>query len=300
MRGFVIIIAICLIIFFSSVIISAGIFDSFEITGKASNQPTNVSVSVTGVSQAQIIFVSSISNQNPTEASYTDVLFSVHVYDPDGVSDLNDSSVKANFTRGGEPVRQNLTCTLVNDFNLNSANYSCSVKMWYFDDAGGWNVSVSASDLGNLSTVYNSSTSFTYNQLKSLIISPNSLSWSTLTSGSINQTSNNDPTLVNNTGNYNGTINVNAINLLGETTPSSRLDANNFTAFYSDPVVCASGINLVNATSTTITGTFANRGNLSIGSGIGQEEIFYCIPKVPLISSQTYSTTQGGSWAILY
>ena len=133
-----------------------------------------------------------------------------------------------------------------------------------------------------------------------MVISPNSLSWSTLTSGSINQTSNNDPTLINNTGNFNGTINVNAINLLGETTSSNRLDANNFTAFHTDSVVCASGITLVNATSTTINNTFANRGNLSIGGGVGQEEIFYCIPKVPLISSQTYSTTQGGSWAILY
>jgi len=154
--------------------VSAGFFDFIDgITGRASSQPTNVSVSVAGTTKAQITFVSSIPNIDANESSYRVVEFNVHMYDADGVNDLNDTSVFANFTREGEAVREtNSYCSLENDVDANTANYSCSINMWYWDENGDWNVSIRGKDLGNGSEVYNTSTTFQYNLLSAMVISP--------------------------------------------------------------------------------------------------------------------------------
>lgn len=287
-----------LVLFFSITFASAGIFDA--ITGKASIQPTNVTLFITGATQLEVFFVSPLPSVNPTELNYTDVTFDVYVKDSDGVDDINDSSVMAQFQRSGEPLREDVLCIHQNDIDLTSANYSCTIRMWYFDDAGGWFINASATDLGNGTRVYNDTTNMTYNQLKAMVITPEVLTWDALGSGSTDQKSNNDPTVVNNTGNYDGDVKVNAIDLLGQTVSSDFIPANNFTSHTADPTVCISGTVLSNATSVSIAGSDANRGNLSIGGGAGQEELFYCIPLVPLVSSQTYSTDIGGPWTIIY
>jgi len=281
---------------------SAGIVEFLQktITGRATSQLTNVSLNVVGTNPAQIIYVSPISAVNPTELSYTNVSFEVRVYDPDGAGDINTSSVYANFSKSGETTRVSQMCVKDSDLDAYTSNFSCLIQMWYWDGNGVWNVNVQASDIGNKSIVTNTTTSFTYNLLKAMVISPNALTWPSLYTGSTNEKSNNDPTVINNTGNYNGTINLIAINLLGETNPSSMIPANNFTTSNNDGTVCSSGTVLVNGTSTAISGTSANRGNLSAGGGAGQENLYYCIPLVPNVPSQTYSTQLGGSWTVLY
>ena len=62
---------------------------------------------------------------------------------------------------------------------------------------------------------------------------------------------------------------------------------------------CSSLINLVNDTTVTIPLSDSNPGNLS-SFPLGIEEVYYCIPLVPPISSQTYSTEIGGSWIVGY
>jgi len=66
-----------------------------------------------------ITFVSNISNTDPTEAGVTNVEFFITMTDTDGVADLNDSSVTANFTfsSAGEATRENTTCVLVGDLD---------------------------------------------------------------------------------------------------------------------------------------------------------------------------------------
>ena len=290
-----------LLIVFSISIVSAGFSDWFtSITGNSANQPTNVSAAILGTTQAQIIFVSPISATTPIEATTVNVTFNVHMKDTDGVADLNDTSVMANLSRTGETRRVSGICALANDIDTTTANYSCSVYMWYWDGNGDWNVTVLGNDLGNLSWASNISTIFTYNLLRAMVIAPPALTWASLSVGATNQTSNNDPTIVNNTGNYNSSINVTAINLIGETTPSYVLPANNFTISRTTGGAECIGSAMVNATARTVIGTVANRGNLSVGSGSGQENLYYCIPFVPIIPTQTYSTAAGGSWTISY
>lgn len=287
--------------------VSADFFD--WITGKASNQPTNVSVTITGSNPVVVEFVlnNTIGVASPTEANVTNLNFEVHVSDADGVDDINDTSVTFNFSKAGEPLRFNSSvCTHVGDIDATTANYTCSTDMFFFDDAGTWSIGVGANDVGNGTAQYNNTQTFVYSQLKALVVSPPSLTWATLSSGSLNQSSNNDPTVINNTGNFNGTINVTGVNLLGETTPSNYIDVANFTvglATGSD-IECdtddSDGASLVNGTAAVILNSVSNRGNLSAGSGAGQENFYYCIPQVPTVPSQTYSTDAGGSWTIIY
>ncbi len=296
-KGLMIVLSLTLV--FSILFVSAGWLN--KITGHATNQPTNVSVGVTGV---QPVTVGPVDNTTltggvtPTELGTSNVLVYVQICDPDGVSDLNDSATDVEFINGS--TTREGSCSHVGDIDSNCANYSCNGDLYYWDTPGTWIINISGSDLGNQSTIFNDTYTFKYNQLKAMVISPDSLTWATLSSGSTNEKANNDPTIVNNTGNYNGTVDINAIDLLGEITPSQKIPADNFTADPADGSVCGSGTVLNNGTDITITGTYANRGNLSAGGGAGQEEIYYCIPNVPLVSSQQYSTSQGGSWTIKY
>lgn len=302
----VLILGLCMVfaVLLVSSIASAGFFDNFKktITGKATSQATNLTVGVVGANKAQVNFVSSVSATNPTEATVTTISFNAHMYDADGVADLNDTSVSANFTRAGEPTRLNSSCIFKNDVDANTANYSCSIEMWYYDENGDWNITVTGTDYGNLSFAQNVSTVFQFNLLKALVISPSIVSWSTLQPNTLNQTSSNDPVTINNTGNYNSTIQINAIGLIGENDGAYQIFAGNFSiglATNANSTECDDTL-MVNATNTVVSGSVSNRGNISAGSGLAQEDFYYCITEIGAIASQTYSTLSGGSWTVLY
>jgi hypothetical protein len=300
----IIVIFICLILLVTVSMVSAGLLDWLKktVSGKVSQQPTNITITVSGVNPAIIESVSGIPNTDPVEEDNRSITFYVTMYDADGVSDLNDTSVSSNFTMPGETARESGTCGLVGDIDSNRANYSCMINMWYWDGAGNWTITVRGKDLGNGSWAYNTSTQFQYNLLRAMLITPDVLTWPAITPGADNQTSDNDPTTVNNTGNYNETLEVNAIDLAGESNPSYKIYSENFTVGLTTgggTPECI-GTQLQNATYVSITNSDANPGNLSLGGGSGQEDFYYCITKVPSLSSQTYSTSQGGSWIIRY
>lgn len=276
---------------------SAESFTDFikRVTGQASSQPQNVSISVAGVNPV-VVEVPTLS-ANPTENTFTTVSFTANVSDPNGVNDIIDSSVSPQISDG--TTTRTGSCSWSQDISSTKANYSCSVIMWYFDPAGpSWNTRVQATDLGN-GTLVNGTAIFTYGELMAMTISPSLLLWATVIPGSTNQMSTNDPTVISNTGNYNGLVSVRAINLLGETINTEMIVAGNFTSGPTSGSECSATV-LSNATKISIAGSNSNPGNLSQGGGVGQEQIYYCIPSVPSVSSQIYSTTQGGSWFVEY
>lgn len=284
---------------------TAGLSPDFwkKITGWASSQPTNVSITVSGANPVTISWVETITAQDPVENNKKTISFIFTASDEDGAADIDITSGQAQFQKTGETSRQNLSCVSETPSG-NQLNFTCSIDMWYWDINGTWTINVSANDLGNQTRQYNISTTFTYNLLKAMVISPNSLTWAAVSPGDTNQTSNSDPTTINNTGNYNSTIQLTGIDLAGETISTEYIHAGNFSVGINTggtpPVEC-SGTTLVNATAATISNTIANRGNLSAGGGAGQEQLYYCIKQIPSgISSQTYSTSTGGSWTIAY
>lgn len=285
--------------------VSAALSDFFKITGKVSSQPTNVSVSFKDKYPCEIVYVSPIANVNPLEGTLTTVNFSLMVYNFDKEYDMNFSSVFANFSFGGE-TRGQVQCVNTQNITKRDYNFSCSVDMWYWDSPGAWSVNTVCSDIGNGTLAYNTSTTFTYNQLKAMLTAPEALTWPVLEIGAENQTSNNDPSTINNTGNYNGTIEVTAYDLLGQDDPTEIIAASNFTSglltgALEECIEPTSADRLLNNSAVTITNSIPNPGNLSINDGSGQEELYYCIPVVPNVTSQTYSTNASNlAWLIAY
>ncbi len=285
------------------VTISSFVSSSFwsDITGKATSQnvATNISVGV-----PKITFVGAPSAQNPTENSFLPIIFYATANDGAGASVL--SNMTANFTIAGNPVRSNSSCVKVGNIDSNNVNYSCTVNLWYFDTSGTWNIGVAVNDTyGN--NAYNTTQTFTYNQLSAFVLGPGSLSWNAFAPGSQNQTPTNGPLILNNTGNKPitvGNIQINGTNLRGETDSTKAIWANNISLSTftggSPPVEC-------NSTSTNMSaGGFVGiavatlgTGNLTLNNGTGQSRLYPCIKIAGAeLTSQSYSTANESSWTV--
>ena len=243
---------------------------------------------------------------DPEEDSVVFITFNFTATDTDGASNINVSSAQGRFQLTGETTRLNTSCVNWSSQG-NDVNFTCTIGMYYFDkNDPSWTINVTIKDNSDAGGE-NSSTTFQYNQLIAIKISPNSFSFD-VEIGAVNQTSNNDPTLINNTGNFDvtlGNVQINAIDLAGEDVSTEFIFAANFSVDIdtggSPPAEC-DGTSLVNGTYTGITNSILPPGNHSLNyqnETSGQEQLFYCIKEVPSdISSQTYSTTGLGSWTI--
>ena len=280
--------------------ISGNILD--WITGRAT-QPTNVSITISAV---QLNWTSTISDQNITEngINYTTFYFTAAIPGGD-VTDLNDSSARANFTRAGESTRENLTCSWVEDIGADTANYSCTIGKWYWDGAGDWNITAAVADI-NENWGVNDSTTFTLLETTAFAASPNALTWPTIKAGDTNSVSNNDPSLLNNTANKDiaiGDINISALDLHGETDDTYYIDSVNFTTDIDTGAEAeCDGDILSNNTYVSITSAILTAGNNSLNYGnetSGQEQLYYCLVEANnSLIAQAYSTDLLGSWTI--
>ncbi len=290
-----------LCVLFLASLTSAGLFDWFgNITGRAVSDTTTLSITV-GNNVPTVSAVQAISSQTPSEVGIKTVTFNFNVTDADGVVNINDSSAAAQFERGGETTRLNTSCVWVTDHLPNTAEYTCSIDMLYFDGSGSWTVNASGSDI-NDAEGRNTSTSFTYTLLTSMVMSPTAMAWPALSLTDTDTGSNNDPVVVNNTGNAVGSsINITGLDLQGVTITSEYIYSENFSV----GIVTegCSGTVLVNDTSTGIASSALEKGNNSINAGdatSGQEELFFCLKGLPQeISSQDYSSAGTGPWTIM-
>jgi hypothetical protein len=282
-------------------LVSAGFFDVFSdardmVTGMATSGQTALSIVISNTAPS-IPFVMNISSQSITEQGTSQVLFFFTANDSDGVANLNDTSAQVNFTKSGSSARTNSSCALVGDLDAYSANYSCTVSMWYWDAAGNWSINVSIRDNAN-AFGQNVTTEFPLGETTAMVMSPTSLSWGSMSLLAIDQLSNNDPIVINNTGNKNitaGNVKVTAIDMQGATITTEYLNSSNFTVSVTD--ACNVGVYMANNTATAITGATILAGNNSAGDG--QEQLYFCLETVtPGISQQTYSTATSGAWTV--
>ncbi len=246
-----------------------------------------------------IPYVDAISAANPTESGTKAIQFNFTAQDLNGASNLNDSSAAAYFQMAGQTTRSNTSCLPYAAVG-NNKNYTCTIYMWYFDKPGSW--TINATILDN-SQAYgeNSSTTFTYNQLTSMVVSPSSLSWGVLNLTSANVGATNNPLVVNNTGNAEAlSLNVTAYNLVGEQNGNYFIYADNFSV---DNVTAGcSGTSMLNATSVNVTNAVLQRGNNTMNynnATSGQEELYICLRGVPQnLITQSYSSSAYGSWIV--
>ncbi len=279
---------------------SAGLFDWWgNITGKATSDTAALNITV-GNNAPIISNVQFISAQTPSESGVRTVVFNFNVTDADGVENINDSSAAAQFDKTGEISRINNSCVWVKDYSPNTAEYRCSIGMWYYDGSGDWSVNVSAVDI-NGAGARDVSNLFTYNMLTSMVMSPTALGWPALGVANTNIGSNNDPIIVNNTGNDIGlTINVTARNLQGETVDSEYIYAENFSVDILSEG--CSGTHMKNAVSVKVESAVLEKGDNSLNNknaSSGQEELFFCLRELPqTISAQSYSSSGTAPWMI--
>ncbi len=289
----------------------------FPITGM---DTATHDINLTIANTAPVIFnVTNPGAQSITEAGVTNVTFWFRVNEPNGMSDLVNASSYGELNRTGEVRRINSTCAFSREINATVAEYQCRVVgLWWFDGSGEWSMNASIRDAGNSVAINNSVfNNFTLTETTGFVMGPSALTWATMGLNDVNQTSTNDPMLLNNTGNHNttsGNIQNTVINLIGETTAAQYLNASNFTIDLDTGTEGASGAKeclnnastgarMLNNTAVNITGAFLNRGNFTINQGnitSGQEELYYCLDDVSstATSTQSYSTSAGGAWTI--
>ena len=234
----------------------------------------------------------------PLEGDVRLFSFTFNATDAEGTSDLNPATARMEFNYSGEPLRSNYSCSqLLDDTATNTIMFNCSIEMWYFDIPGGWTINVSvADDAGEMAT--NTTTSFVYTSLTAMKMNQSALRWPSLFIGDTNKTANNDAEVINNTGNVNfTTVQITGYDLQGETVGGSFYNISKFTASWASGgdacsggscAECAEarGTTLRNNTARTITAANVTRGNNSAGNG--QEDIYFCIQKVPQIPKQAY------------
>lgn len=253
-----------------------------------------------------INFVSNTSIITITEGGITTMTnITFNVTDANGIGDINNLSAKVRVSLAGEADRVNDSCTPYSSFG-NTITFNCSVNIWYFDGAGTWTVNVSIEDDSN-TYAENRSGTFELLSTTSMTMSPAALTWPTLDLGQINMTSNNDPIIINNTGNKDiasGGVTAEGYNLQGESVDTDFINVKNFTMSVSNGTSDCTGIScfecanpsaiFVNNSARTVGSANITAGNNSIDaldSSSGQETLFVCLRRVPLeIARQTYST----------
>ena len=193
----------------------AGFLDVWNsITGRATTGTADVSITI-GNTAPEINMVQSISAQSVTEASTSAVTFWFVATDADGVANLDDSTAQGRFQRTGEATRSNTSCSWTADINSTSANYTCTIDIWYWDGAGAWTINATIQDINNAGAE-NSSTTFTLQETTAMVMSPTNLTWTSISTSSTDTLSNNDPITINNTANKNitgGNVRVKGIDL---------------------------------------------------------------------------------------
>ncbi|MCH7568294.1 MAG: hypothetical protein IIA87_02630, partial [Nanoarchaeota archaeon] len=256
-------------------------------------------------------------NEGP---SSTTLVINFSVNDAEGIGDLDNSTATLNITRSGEPVRFNNTCSQISSqASGNNANYSCEVIVYWFDLDGEWLINASIKDSAG-EFANNNTEVFNINSLTAFVSGPGNLTFGGINTGDINVTSTNDPLLINNTGNQDfadGSIEINATDLIGEENPAFALWSGNFSVGNvsdgsnaecnfggsgGDSAPNATRMNFTHAGGNFVTIKLANlsRGNFSVNDGqTGQEELFICLLQVGSeISAQPYSTASQGAWTI--
>jgi DNA-directed RNA polymerase specialized sigma24 family protein len=263
--------------------------DIFQYDTTAANNPPTIE------------WVEAITSQNPIDDTTRSITFNFTATDQEGASDINISTAESRFQLAGEATRSNLSCVNWSQSG-NDVNFTCNISMWYFDKADtSWVINVTIRD-NSAEYAENSSTTFQYNTLTAMKMSPISLEWDEINLTDTDTGSNNDPIVVNNTGNDEAlNINVTALDLRGEEQTSYYIYAANFTV-ENESEGCTAGTTMSNATSLNVTSAILYRGNHSLhykNATSGQEELFFCLKEIPSENpAQSYSSSAFGAWEI--
>jgi len=270
-----------------------------EFTGQATSEEVGLKINVTGgnaptveILEGTITDVSAGLNEAP---SLTTVSLAVKITGQEGLGNINDSTIWAVFTKSGEETRS-ISCIRDNPKDTEySKTFNCNVEMFWWDSPGTWRINASAADINN-NYAENTSITFNVGATAGFTAYPEEIIWAAINPGATDETAINWLVL-NNTGNIDRALQVNATNLLGETDNTKILLANDFSI---DINAGCAGTGMSHLAYTPIAGANLPRGDFRLNDlSTGQEELFFCLNRVGQdITEQTYSTNQEGSWTV--
>jgi len=292
-------------------LVSAGFSDWFsgliDITGLAPSSTTTVAITLAN-SAPNVSFVSENVNAtfSPSEGDLRVIEFTVLVDDVNGDADIGNMT--ANFSQGSL-TRVNNTCER-GDVGTDSdtANFSCTIELQYFDPNGDYTIGITANDTSGASD-QNDTVTLTYDLLTGMNLSVSSLTLTSANPDDYNVTNSTDSSFLNvtNTGNQ-ALLYINATAIeLSTSSSSDTIPAENFTfanisidydgasfaECQDETIDGAQTQNLINDTTTSVNGTIS-RGAAETSS------LYLCLRHVPAgIGAYTYDTTLGGTWTIL-
>jgi hypothetical protein len=265
----------------------------------ATQTSQNVSATLTAQAPTIIALYPDNATYDPVEASTRAVTVTVQVYDPDGVANIDNTTIHVNATKTDEPTLNFTTVSCGSPAVVNSTVLNCTatVNMLYYNKDGTWDLSAFAEDIDANSDTETNASAYTYNVLEAWTIDSNAVAFGSFyLTDAISFPDNN---VLNNTGNKNNTvINLTAYDLVGVTNSSYSLVVNTTTFRAGYSTVWAEATGLVNATATTISGAWLD----IFGSGTGQTEtINYGIQPQQFPSNtlaQVYQNLVGQEWLI--
>lgn len=255
------------------------------LTQGGDTDTTDVNATINNVAP-EIIEVATVGAQTPVAGSQTPVAIWFTAEDENGIRDLDNDTANISCNLTGETVRYNVSCT-AETVNVTTMNYTCSIKLWYWDGTGNWQVNASVEDLaGNHGE--NITTSFSYGSLLAMNMSPEKLTFGNLDMGDVDKDATNDPLNVTNLGNTPiSQLSVKGYNLTGLDYPSDNIGVGNFAVNVTN-VSC--GTTLVDSSAVTVPDS-------SIAKGNGSSNQIYVYLDVPFtLRPQTYKSQS--AWII--
>ena len=284
---------------------SAGVIGWIKstITGKATSQDFELNLTV-GAPGIYAVYNKSDSAVDINENTFTEVIINFSVYTPLGAVYLNHSTATVNLSFPGQDLRENSSCypyEIAGDY----ANYTCNITMWWWDINDTWSITAYILDNSSSAGINNTGTQ-EVGETRALVGGPTPITWAAFSPGTGNQTSNNDPYIMNNTGNIvipSAILKVNATHLRGEEDSTEGIWAGNFSVNWSTggtpPAECG-GTGMVHGEFTSIAGANLSTGNYTFNNGAtGQEYLYFCIVETQNnLSTQAYSTADEGLWTV--
>ncbi len=264
----------------------------FYFTEEPLLSPTDVKVKV-GNAPPSIINTPNVNIPvTLTAATTKDVVVSFTVRDANGAGDLNDVAAQVTFSLAGETDR--VGGCIVASQTSKEKTYDCTVAMQYYDAPGNWVMDFYIEDLATppISDTATASANVVVGLLKAISFD-SVIDLGVITPGQVDSLSSN--IVLTNEGNFvapvDGSVIINAKNLVGVTNSAENIPASGFTAADSSGDVCGTGTTLIHNTNVNVNVALP-RGSSAIGN------LAFCIPLVPEVSAQNYEATGGNAWSI--
>ena len=285
------------------------------ITGWASSSTTSLIINFNNPPTVSVR--ATTTTVSITEDGRATANFTFTITDLDGIAEIDNTTAFIRLNLTGETDRVNQTCAGNGTIGTQTYSYRCQVDILYWDAAGNWTINASVRDT-NGAYAQNISQQIEVYSTVAMQMYPRNLTWPTIQLGASNQTSNNDPVIINNTGNKDigiGGVQVTGYSLQGVIVPTEFIDVRNFTVSPKNGSVGCSGnacfecngTTMLNQTAVPLLIANITAGNHTISNLFNEtgpeESLFFCMRTVPdssQISAQTFGTngTHTAVWTI--